>query len=175
MPTKIKQLPPLEFLKECFSYDEHSGELSWQHRPPHHFKTERAYKRHLTVTAGKVISGKEADGYITVSIMIDGKEQRFKVHRICWALYHNRLPPLDKEVDHVDRIRINNRPYNLRLVSSQSNTHNRTANGAFYRKERDRWISQITVDGKKIYLGYFSTEEEAQAAYFKAKKTYHST
>ena len=34
--------------------------------------------------------------------------------------------------------------------------------------------ARITVDNKKIYLGYYDTEEEARKAYIDAKLKYHN-
>eukprot|EP01138_Halocafeteria_seosinensis_P002133 gb/GECG01002183.1/.p1 GENE.gb/GECG01002183.1/~~gb/GECG01002183.1/.p1 ORF type:complete len:374 (+),score=54.62 gb/GECG01002183.1/:1-1122(+) len=41
--------------------------------------------------------------------------------------------------------------------------------GAYYNKQRQHWMSRIMVNGKLMYLGSFSTAQEAHEAYMAAK------
>jgi hypothetical protein len=43
---------------------------------------------------------------------------------------------------------------------------------SFFKRDGN-WKSRIVVDGKEIWLGYFSTPEAAHAAYCEAAKQYH--
>lgn len=72
----------------------------------------------------------------------------------------------------IDR-RDNNKGYykeNCRWVTHQENSNNRyyDAEGASYRKQINRYVSEICYDGIRQYLGCFRTKEEATAAYKKA-------
>lgn len=42
-----------------------------------------------------------------------------------------------------------------------------------YGRVTPKWLAQIKSDGKKVYLGYYNTAEEAHKAYKKAAKLYH--
>lgn len=79
-------------------------------------------------------------------------------------------------IDHIDGDGLNNCRSNLRLVTTRGNCINRhykksslypgvtfTKVGKYHL--RKPWLSQITVGGKNIYLGRFSTEAEAHHAY----------
>lgn len=87
-------------------------------------------------------------------------------------------------VDHIDRNKLNNTRNNLRIVNmSQSNMNrgkivfNRKSKnqskykGVFW--SRNKWRAAITVDSKKIYLGFFTDEKEAAIAYNKAAMKFH--
>ena len=41
--------------------------------------------------------------------------------------------------------------------------------GSNYRKERNKYLSNISIYGKKKFLGYFETEDQANETYLKAK------
>ncbi len=41
---KVIPLPPVEFLKECFSLEEPEGNLKWNVRPRSHFKSDHVWK-----------------------------------------------------------------------------------------------------------------------------------
>ena len=80
----------------------------------------------------------------------------------------------DKQVDHIDGQKTNNCINNLRLVTNQQNSFNRTtAKGFHFDKQRQKYKAQIRLNGKDIHLGYFSTEAEARASYLSAKLVYH--
>lgn len=104
------------------------------------------------------------------------------------ALMLHRLimdAPKDKQVDHIEHDTLDNRKCKLRLCSNQENAFNRGRpknnqsgfKGVTYRKqpknminEREKqkpWEAQLQLNGKKIYIGYYKTKEEAAAAYDK--------
>lgn len=85
------------------------------------------------------------------------------------------LPKGVGTVDHIDRNGLNNTRENIRVVSPQQNSSrridSRKSNGlrGASRHHRGRqWVAQITVHGKRRYIGCFDTEIEASAAYFAA-------
>lgn len=88
--------------------------------------------------------------------------------------------PDDCEVDHIDGDPLNNRTSNLRLVSRQQNMFNQRKRkgtvsrfkGVSWCKRSERWLAQIMVNKRNKFLGYFSVEEEAAAAYDSAAREF---
>lgn len=80
-----------------------------------------------------------------------------------------------KEIDHINRNKLDNRKENLRFVTHSENMRNvekvlKHNAGVYWRK--GRYISSIHVKDKTIHLGCFASEEEAIAARKKAEKIY---
>jgi HNH endonuclease len=82
--------------------------------------------------------------------------------------------PPHMEVDHINGDGLDNRKHNLRVVTSSMNKHNRTerARGYYYETARGKWYACINVEGKKIFLGRFDTEEQAAIARREAEVKY---
>lgn len=84
--------------------------------------------------------------------------------------------PKDKEVDHINGNKLDNRKSNLRLATSQINKHNYTkAKGYSWCKRDKRFKARIVINYKTINLGDYKTEDEARKAYLEAKAIYHPT
>ena len=85
-------------------------------------------------------------------------------------------------VDHINTDSLDNRRANLRLATpsqnscnsrrDKSNTYSRFR-GVSFSKRKGKWFSAIRADGKKIWLGYFDSEENAAKAYDSAARMYH--
>lgn len=103
------------------------------------------------------------------------------LHRIILSRMLERQLTHDEWVDHIDGNTLNNRRDNLRLCTRSQNMRNQGANrrntsgykGVDWNKDRRVWRAHITVDNRKIYLGYFDTAEEAHKAYCEASAKYH--
>jgi hypothetical protein len=83
------------------------------------------------------------------------------------------LPPKEGFVtDHVNRDTFDNRRGNLRYATKAQNGMNMDRGGAYkgITKRDDRWLAQITIDGKNKYIGSFPTEEAAAKAYDEAAR-----
>lgn len=120
MSAASKPLPQLQFLEECFRVG-CDGRLWWLDRPRHHFKTDGAWRSNLRRLAGSEAGTLTSQGYIRVSVTPFGN---LRAHRIVWAMENQTLPKPGMEVDHIDGVRNNNHPSNLRLVSHQENQQN---------------------------------------------------
>ncbi len=84
--------------------------------------------------------------------------------------------PLGALTDHVDGNRLNNRRKNLRLCSDSQNSMNSKKRkfasskykGVSFKKDKNKWISYITVNKKQKFLGYFDCADSAAESYNKA-------
>lgn len=87
----------------------------------------------------------------------------------------------EKEVDHRDGNGLNNTRGNLRASTVSENTRNRTKRvdsasnykGVHWHKRDQKWWSQIMVNGKSKWLGYFENPIEAAHAYDAAALKLH--
>ena len=153
-----------EYLKECFYYNETTGEVIKRQRPRHHFKTLRQYKISIAKSSipGRAISD---NGYITVSI--DNKT--FYAHRIIWKMQTGEDPSI---IDHIDHNRTNNAWNNLRNI--QRPDHNKNLGrsirnksgitGVYFSKAANKWVAQCRVKGQVKYLGVYVDIHDAGRA-----------
>lgn len=75
------------------------------------------------------------------------------------------------QVDHVNGDRLDNRRANLRLVTQAQNSQNHGARGGaslfrgvYWHSQRQRWMAQVKMAGKRHYLGLFDSEQAAARA-----------
>lgn len=111
------------------------------------------------------------DGYIGISI----KSKVYLAHRLAWFYMMGHWPDM---IDHINKIRSDNRWDNLRAVSASFNLMNsdlRKDNtsgfkGINYIPSSNKWLARISYGGRKIHLGRFKTLQEAITARAKAEK-----
>lgn len=83
-------------------------------------------------------------------------------------------------VDHIDGNPCNNRKSNLRICTQNNNAKNKRlldsnksgVTGVIWYDKRNKWMSYITVNRKRIHLGYFINKEDAIKAREKAELKY---
>jgi len=108
------------------------------------------------------------DGYVKITLRKEnGVETRFIHIFVAEAFLEKKAGCV---INHIDGDKTNNRVENLEYVSRRENaTHffasRKPHTGASYCKKSNKWRSQISTDGKRKWLGDFSTPEEASAAY----------
>lgn len=119
---------------------------------------------------GSVAGTLHALGYIIIGI--DGRY--YKAHRLAWLYVHGEWPTL--EIDHLNRVKHDNRIGNLEPKTRSANVFNcvnaRINNTVGYlgvTPRGNRFIARLRVDGAERYLGIYKTPEEASAAYWAAK------
>jgi len=89
--------------------------------------------------------------------------------------------PSRRHVDHKNRNTLDNRRMNLRFASRAQNGWNRgvlvsnTSGFKGVNKFRSRWQARITVDCKRIFIGYFDTPNAAAKAYDEHAKRLHGS
>ena len=174
---KFQKLPSQEFLKECFSYDYSTGELSWKNRPEHHFSSKYRSAAGCMNNWNSKMAGKPALGSISKEGYkfgrLDGKT--VKAHRIIWKMIHGTDP--DGQIDHINGIRDDNRAENLRSVDERDNranaelykTNKSGCHGVRWNKATNNWRVTISRDKKRYHIGMFKNIDDAIAARKKAE------
>lgn len=117
--------------------------------------------------AGSVAGDMDAKGYWRLRV----KTKRYLAHRLAWFYVTGEWPPC--EIDHINRIRTDNRWKNLRLADRFQNKRNTPAyrnnksgfKGVSWSATSKKWRSRIRIGGKEVNLGLFETPEEANKAY----------
>lgn len=178
--AKVDSITP-EILRELLSYDPDTGKLYWKPRPAEMFReSDLRTRNHSCNQWNGRYAGKEA-----FTAYLHGYKQgrvlgRYaSAHRVAWAIHHGEWP--EGEIDHINMERDDNRIANLRLATSSNNHMNRGrqenntsgVKGVYWQKARGKWMAQIQVAGKQIFLGRYATKSEAHAAYCESAKKYH--
>ncbi len=149
-------------LREAMSYDPESGLLVWLIRPS---------KR---VHIGDIAGRKMASGYIQIKLF----NKYYMAHRLAWLHYYGVWP--SQRIDHINRIKTDNRIANLRDVSSSENSWNTGlhpsnksgAPGVIWRPRFNRWQVSIKRQGKMHFVGNFIELNDAIAARVAAEKRF---
>lgn len=150
-----------EGLKELLNYDPLSGVFTWK------------VKCSRSAEAGSKAGYLRTDGYILIGI----NGRKFLAHRLAWLYMTSISPKL--YIDHINRIKDDNRFVNLRAASNaqnQANTNRRFSNTTGFKgthKVGSKYKAQIKVGDKVIYLGSYLTPELAHAAYCVKAKQIH--
>jgi hypothetical protein len=134
----------------------------------------RSFKTWNTRFSGKLCGHEGKDGYLRIGI----KGKLFWAHRLAWLYEFGHLPV--SEVDHINHIKNDNRIVNLRDCSKIENNKNMPmqnrntsgVTGVHWCKSNNKWRSQIKVNRKNIYLGYFLSIELAEKSREAALKVY---
>ena len=149
----------LNFYNEYLSYQD-NGTFIWKK------------KRAKAISVGSVAGSKNHE-YIRIGITINKKYTQFLAHRLAYLVIYGFIP---KEIDHIDGNKSNNSISNLREACHIENMMNRKLpkhsttglKGASFNSRVKKFYSYITVNKKRIHLGYFDNAEDAAKAYDKA-------
>lgn len=121
---------------------------------------------------GARATAKGANGYL--KLFLEGRD--YSAHRLAWLYMYGEWPK--HTVDHINRVRTDNRIANLRDVTiGQNLTNLRNAStdqgapmhGAARCTQSSKWRAYIKVNKRQIHLGTFDTQAEAHAAYIAAR------
>lgn len=169
---KRKEYPHSTYLHECFTYDALTGILTWKVRPTTHFASEHHCNlwnsRYSKTEAGTINKNRRrptAKGYRMVTI----DKKHYQTHLIIWVMVYGKLP--DNPIDHNDENSLNNKITNLieRTVSDnlrkRSYSSNTSGIKGVHLDRNKRWVAQISVNGKVIYLGAFIDIDYAAKIY----------
>lgn len=169
-----KELPPVEYLHNCFEYDPETGLFVWKSRPIEHFASVRSFNRWNNMYSGQPAFLIDYSGYCKSKI----SAVSYSGHRVAWAMHYGKWPT--GEIDHINGITHDNRISNLRDVPKCENQRNRRKNknntsgvsGVNYNKRIGKWQVQICNNGRNVHLGYFNDLEEAKKVRIQANKDF---
>lgn len=146
----------LQLAKECLSYDVETGFFRW--------KTRNSRR----ISVGDVAGSKMSNGYINIRV---GRNQVL-AHRFAWAFVYGSMP--SNFIDHINGDRSDNRICNLREAIKSQNGMNAIKpshglssqyKGVHWAKDKNKWATQICLNGKRKLIGRYSNEDVAGAAY----------
>jgi hypothetical protein len=148
------QILTQERLRDLLIYDELTGVF-----------TNRV-TRNPRAKAGEPAGVVSQHGYIV--FQIDGK--KIYAHRAVWLYMFGEWP--DKEIDHINRNRQDNRLVNLRLASRLLNAQNTGKHlknksghkGVVFHKRSGKWQVQMSANSKTFYIGQYDLLGDAVRA-----------
>ena len=152
-----------EKLKELFNYDPETGIFT------------RKIKTSNRVKIGDIASWDNGNGYHRINI--NGKQ--YYCHRLAWLYINGHI---EKNIDHINGLRNDNRIKNLRQSESYQNNQNLKIChkdnssgflGVSFDKTCNKFVSKIQIKGKSKTIGYFNTALEAHEKYLEEKRAIH--
>lgn len=154
-------------IRRYMSYDPSTGKLRWKEKP------------NRNLAEGKEIGKENSWGHLCFGF----RGRTWMVHRVAWFLYYGRWP--EYQIDHINRVKTDNRIENLRDVpqninqQNQGNPHRNNKAGFLGVTLRgdgrpNPYRAAIKTNGKNFNLGSFATAEEAHAVYLEAKRKIHA-
>ena len=114
-------------------------------------------------------------GYILVALHKDGNQKSKNVHQLVAIAFLGHIPSgMSLVVDHINRIKTDNRLENLQIITHRENLskdkrlsskYTSKYTGVCWCKFRNKWRAEIAINSKRFSLGCFKTELEASEAY----------
>ena len=154
--------PSLAEVQKLLRVDEETGNLYWK------------VNRKARIKAGDVAGHITKQGYIRVTVL----SQRIFAHHIVWAIVNGRWAK--DQIDHINGVKLDNRPCNLREATAADNSKNICISvrntsgykGVSWVPHLSKWKSELTVGGKRIYLGCHECKQRAAQVYEEAATKY---
>lgn len=123
------------------------------------------------LTAGSVCK----NGYLKIWI----NNKHYYAHRLAWLYNYGYMP--DKEVDHINHNRADNRIDNLRLANRNQNSFNTSirsdntsgTKGISWYSRLNKWRVYIHANNKQKTFGYFDDLEFAKLVISEVRERYH--
>lgn len=108
--------------------------------------------------------------YERVCITRGGHKYNYYVHKIIANTFLGDTPK-GMEIHHIDGDSLNNNLSNLKFVTSRENNQNRKIKGKYmmgtFIRPNGRFQAGICINGKRVCLGTYDTEQEAHMVYMK--------
>lgn len=162
MPKVKREELTQSLLKEYIHYCPNTGDFTY-----------------IKKVSNKTVIGKKAgsiskrDGHLEIRFM----GTLYRGNRLAWFYMTGEWGTF---IDHKNHNELDNSWDNLRDVDRRTNNmnipmkSNNTSGvmGVWYRKDTNKWVAEIMIDGKKHSLGCFTSLEEATRVRREAERTY---
>lgn len=157
-------------LHKVLRLDADTGQLYWLDRDLSDFPKCRAQKamwvKWQSTYAGKPALTSMSRGYFRGRVF----GRQFLVHRVVWAMTHGEWP--NHGIDHINGVKTDNRPTNLRDVPQSENARNTRIGkkntsgtlGVSWDKGCKKWAATIRQDGRQRRIGLFVKKDDAVRA-----------
>jgi HNH endonuclease len=150
-----------EDINKLLRYEPETGKLYWKRS-----------------NANRVEVGDETGNFNRGYLEITINYHNYRAHRVAYLLTTGKWPKND--IDHCDHDGTNNKWSNLRDATRTQNSYNQTISirnksgikGVRFNKLTQRYLTEITINGKNIHLGSFKTLEPAVRKRLLAEKHY---
>jgi hypothetical protein len=151
-----------EILHEYVKYDFETGIFTWKK------------KSGDKCVIGGIVGGVQPQGYIQMQIC----GHNLRGHQAAWLYVYGYYP---KQIDHKNRIKTDNRIYNLREVTSTQNLFNigikkdntTGVKNVHWCNSKKRFIAKLKIKNKTNYIGSFINIEDAKLAIIYARNKLH--
>lgn len=152
-----------KYLKSVLYYDPETGIFTWIKSSSNRIQN------------GDMAGSFSKRGYTVIRI----SKKIYTAHRLAFLFMTGKFP-ID-EVDHINRIKTDNKWVNLRECNRTQNSanHGKFKNnksgykGVYWHKTNKKWSSEIYTNGNKIHLGFYTDIKEAAKTYNEAANKYH--
>jgi hypothetical protein len=126
------------------------------------------------VAAGSIAGYVNPNGYKYITL----DKKRYKAHRLVFVYHYGYMP---KELDHIDRNKINNKIENLREVSHSDNCKNigvkknniSGVKNVSFHKSRNKYNVRLKINAKTTSFGYYEDLELAELVAIEARNKYY--
>jgi hypothetical protein len=144
-----------EQIKSLLDYNEEAGVFYW-----------KVSAANNSIKVGSVAGSLKKNGYIGIGI----ENKEYYAHRLAWLYVYGEFPSC--QIDHINRVRSDNRLVNMRIVSNKINAQNQGLRqgslsgfrGVNWYKKGRKWQARIHHNNKTMHVGYYDNLADAKLA-----------
>lgn len=157
-----------------FTYSDYASVVRYDPEAGKFFRLKDSNRGRILRSGDEVTQTINSRGYLVLTFF----KRAVLAHRVGWLLMTGAWP--ENQIDHINRIKTDNRWVNLRAATIGENnanaikTKHRDLPTGVTQHKRDRlFYAMISVNNKSMHLGCFRDQNDAHAAYLSAKKRFH--